>query len=176
MDWTRRRFVGVSAALPLIAIETRAAPTNALNERDGAALHAAMDEIIPASDGMPAASEVGGFEYLERVAGVDSTVANEIRNSLAALNKCSEQLFGKTFDQLERDHRISALKKLETTVPLELAKLRDYIYESYYTQPTVWKLIGYEFYPTDHPGPHMEPFDDSILAEVRKRPKLYREA
>ena len=43
-------------------------------------------------------------------------------------------------------------------------------------QPQIWKLIGYEFYPTDHQGPHMKPFDESVLAEVMKKPKFYREA
>ena len=172
MKWTRRGFLAASAAVPLIAIETRAAAPNAVNEGERAILHAAMDEIIPAGDGMPAASEVGGVAYLERVAAEDAEVASDIRTALAALQKCSEQ----PFDQLHHDARVAALKKLELQEPIQLAQLRDYVYESYYTQPRVWKLIGYEFYPTDHPGPHMEPFDESFLEGVRKMPKLYREA
>ena len=30
-------------------------------------------------------------------------------------------------------------------------------------------------HPTNESGPHMKPFDDSVLAKVRKMPKLYRE-
>jgi Gluconate 2-dehydrogenase subunit 3 len=172
MNWTRREFLSASAAVPLIAIETRAAASNAFNEHERTVLRAAMDEIIPASVGMPAASEVGGMAYLERIAAADADVANEIRAALAAFERTSEQ----PFDQLDHEARVAALKSFEAANSSQFAHLRDYIYESYYTQPSVWKLIGYEFYPTDHPGPHMEPFDDSILAEVRKRPKLYREA
>lgn len=172
MKWTRRGFLAASAVAPLIAIESRGAASNAFNEGERGILHAAMDEIIPAGDGMPAASEVGGVAYLERVAAGDAEVANDIRTALAALWKCSEQ----PFDQLDHDARVAALKKLESQEPIQLAHLRDYVYESYYTQPRVWKLIGYEFYPTDHPGPHMEPFDESILEGVRKMPKLYRDA
>jgi hypothetical protein len=171
MNWNRREFLGASAAMPLIAIEIRAAAANAFNDRERAMLRAAMDEIIPASDDMPAASEVGGPAYLERIAA-DADLANEIRAALAALQKTTEQ----PFDQLDHDARVTVLKRFEAADSTQFAHLRDYIYESYYTQPSVWKLIGYEFYPTDHAGPHMEPFDDSILAEVRKRPKLYREA
>lgn len=169
MNFTRREFLAASAAAPLIAIETRAA---VFDERERAVLQAAMDEIIPSMDGMPAASDAGGVSYLERVAGADATVANEIRNALLALAKCSTD----PFEQLAHEARVAALRKLESENSLEFAHLRDYVYESYYTQPKIWKLIGYEFYPTDHPGPDMQPFDESILADVRKRPKLYREA
>jgi hypothetical protein len=188
MKWTRRKFLGASAVVPIAApvaldlvTTIESAPGNtsssgALSEQEGNVLHAAMDEIIPASDSMPAPSEAGGLPYLERIAAQDADVAGDIRGSLAALDKCSEQLFEKAFDQLDRQGRISALTRLEAAAPVEFARLRDYTYEAYYTQPSVWKLIGYEFYPTDHPGPHMQPFDDSILADVRNRPKLYREA
>ncbi len=188
MNWTRRKFLGASAAAPIVApvaldlvTTIEAAPektssSDALSEQERNVLHAAMDEIIPAGDGMPAASEVRGLEYLERVAAGDADVAGDIRRSLAALNEWSQRLFEKSFDQLEREARISALARWEAAAPVEFARLRDYTYEAYYTQPRVWKLIGYEFYPTDHPGPHMQPFDDSILADVRNRPKLYREA
>ena len=53
--------------------------------------------------------------------------------------------------------------------------LRDLVYEAYYTQPRVWKLIGYEFNPTNEAGPHLKPFDESVLAQVKKMPRRYRE-
>jgi hypothetical protein len=171
MKWTRRGFLAATGVAPLITIDLRAAAP-VFDGQERSVLHAAMDEIIPAGDGMPAASEMGGVAYLERIAAGDAQVAEEIRTAIAALQKSSAQ----PFDQLDHDARVAALKNLESREPNQLAHLRDYVYESYYTQPRVWKLIGYEFYPTDHPGPHMEPFDESILADVRNRPKLYREA
>ena|SRR5947209_7922535 len=188
MNWTRRRFLGTSAAAPIMAplgldlvTTIQAAPgehdaSNSLTEQERNALLAAMDEIIPAGDGMPGASEAGGLRYVEGIADGDAAVAGELRESLAALDRCSKEAFGNAFDRLDHESRISTLKRLEAEAPLPFTRFRDYIYEAYYTSPAVWKLIGYEFYPTDHPGPHMEPFDDSILADVRKRPKLYREA
>ena len=52
---------------------------------------------------------------------------------------------------------------------------RNLVYEAYYTNPEVWPAIGYEFHSTGGVGPVMRPFDESILDEVRKRPKYYRE-
>jgi Gluconate 2-dehydrogenase subunit 3 len=171
MRASRRQFLAATAALPLIRIEVHgAAPAFTHEERD--TLRAAMDEIVPASDGMPAASEIGGVAYLERIAAGDADVAKELHEALRRLQGASEQ----PFDQLDQDARVATLQKWEARDAIQFAKLRDYVYESYYTQPQVWKLIGYEFYPTDHEGPHMEPFDESILDGVRKMPKLYRDA
>jgi len=172
MKWTRRGFLAASAVTPLIAIETPASYTKMFDARERAVLVVAMDEIVPASDAMPAASKAGGLAYLQRIAYQDASVAVEIRNSVAALLALNEQ----PFDRLPHEARVSTLQRLESQKPNDFAHLRDYVYESYYTQPQVWKLIGYEFYPTDHPGPHMEPFDESILEDVRKMAKLYREA
>lgn len=171
IHWSRRTFLKTTAAAPLIAIETRAAEPF-FQSRQRSNLIAAMDEIIPAGDGMPSASEAGGAAYLERVAAEDGILGNEIQNALAALRSHGAQ----PFYQLDGEARVAALEKFEAEDPIRFAHFRDYVYESYYTSPLVWKLIGYTFYPTDHPGPHMQPFDDTLLADVRKRPKLYREA
>jgi len=165
MKWTRRKFLEASAAGPVMApfaaglITTiEAAPIDTLNEGERKALHTAMDEIIPAGDGMPSATDAGGIEYLERVMRQELEVAKAIRGLLAEL----------------KVHK--ALSEFEAKAPTEFARLRDLVYESYYTQPKIWKLLGYENYPTDHKGPHLAPFDESILAEVRSKPKFYREA
>jgi hypothetical protein len=129
-----------------------------LNEDERSALRTAMDEIIPAGDGMPSATEAGGIEYLERVMRQEPEVAENTRALLAEL----------------KVHR--TLGEFEAKAAPEFARLRDFVYEAYYTQPEIWKLLGYHNYPTDHAGPHMPPFDETILSEVRRKPKFYREA
>jgi Gluconate 2-dehydrogenase subunit 3 len=138
-------------------------------------LRALMDEIIPARDGMPAASQVGGVEYLERVSRQDSQIGAELQHALDALARLSESRFHATFTSVSSAQRVEILTAFEAQSPEAFASLRDRVYESYYTQPSVWKLIGYEFHPTNESGPHMKPFDDSVLAGVRKMSKLYRE-
>ena len=70
---------------------------------------------------------------------------------------------------------MQSLRALERDKPDTFAVLRDYVYEAYYTRPAVWKLIGYEFYPTNQAGPRVKPFDESALTQVRKKPRYYRE-
>ncbi len=139
-------------------------------------VRAAMDEIVPATDGMPAASEVGGVEYLERLVGQTSELKRGFEKGLAALEEVSLKRFKKDFLSLRRSERVEALAELEKqAAPDFFVTLRDHVYEAYYTQPQVWKLVGYEFHPADQSGPRMKPFDEAVLAEVRKKPKFYRE-
>lgn len=179
---TRRRFLETSLAGSLLLAGTKPAGATARDSRSHSltpaevkVLQAAMDEIIPAGDGMPAASEVGGVEYLEGVAGQDREFREGLKRSLAHLERISRARFKKGFTRLSPDERVEALRDLEQSSIHDFGELRGDIYEAYYTQPRVWKLIGYEFYPTDEGGPQMKPFDESVLANVRKRPKHYRE-
>ena len=188
--WTRRTFLGASVASAIVrggggtkvlaagpggnpAQETS---SPVFDSRQRELLRAAIDEVIPAGEGMPSASEAGGVEYLERVARSEAEIREPLRNSLARLDALARRRFNQPFTQLARADRVAALQALEMEAPTLFAPLRDCVYESYYTQPAVWKLIGYEFYPTNRAGPRMKLFDEAALAQVRKRPKFYREA
>ena len=184
MQPTRRVFLGASAATPVIisAIEPVAqalapdAQSALINNDAQSALKIIMDLLIPASDGMPSASEAGGLAYLEHLMRSNKDAAAAIAKGLNVANAYSERSFKRPFAELETNSQIAALKEMEDSALGVFDALRAYVYESYYTQPAIWKLIGYELYPTDHMGPHLQPFDDSLLADVRKMPKLYRDA
>ncbi len=187
--WTRRKFLETSLKGSIVmggsvavgvtratATQKEKPSSSVFDRHQRELLRAAMDEIIPAGDGMPAASEAGGVEYLDQLARTAPDIKKELAKSLAALQEISRKQLAKDFLLLAPANRVEALKKLEKQKPPQLfTKLRDYVYEAYYTQPQVWKLIGYEFYPTNQHGPHMKPFDDAVLAEVRRKPKFYRE-
>jgi Gluconate 2-dehydrogenase subunit 3 len=184
VKFSRRKFLGTTLAGSLAVGATAAGKAGRISSKPASAgldvdqrdsLRAAMDEIIPAGDGMPAASDAGGLDYLERVGFEEPQIAADLRQALDSLGQFSEGRFHAAFTQLSSPQRIEILTALEKRSPDVFARLRDHVYESYYTQPRVWKLIGYDFYPTDAPGPHMRPFEDSVLAKVRKMPKLYRE-
>jgi len=190
--WTRRRFLetslkgsiavgsGVgSGTLPAAKAAPPAkasTPASGFGQAQRELLRATMDQIIPASDSMPAASEAGGVEYLDRLTSQTPEISADLEKALAAVQQVAMKELGKDFTALSSGDRMEALKKLEKQQPDVFGSLRDYVYESYYTQPKIWKLIGYEFYPTNAAGPMMKPFDESVLAKVKKMPKLYREA
>jgi hypothetical protein len=132
------------------------------------------DEIIPAGGGMPAASQVGCVDYLERIASRSPKLAKELKRILRLTDRLSQTRFQATFGDMVHDQRLKLLHEMEwRTVDLFKA-LRDSVYEAYYEQPEVWRLIGYQFYATDGIGPTPAPFDPQILTEVFKRPFHYR--
>ena len=190
--FTRRQFLraslqgslltGSHALTGIVARAAIAGPTSeeptlsVFNRKDTGTLRAAMDAIIPAAAGMPSASAAGGVSYLEQLAQSNSAIKIKLERSLKALDEVSLKYFEKKFLRLHQDKRNEALKRLEGQQPSEMfGDLRDYVYESYYTQPQIWKLIGYDFYPTNHQGPHMNAFDETVLSNVKKMGKLYRE-
>lgn len=174
MKPSRRVFLRASAAAPVLISAIQPA-AQALPEDTQSALKTVMDLMIPASDGMPSASEAGGLPYLEKLMQSNKDAATDITKGLQVADAFSDRSFKKPFNQLERNDQLAVLKEMEDTALGVFDALRAYVYESYYIQPAIWKLIGYELYPTDHMGPHLKPFDDSLLANVRKLPKLYRE-
>jgi hypothetical protein len=164
MKWTRRKFIATSAGATLVNhIEPAAtADPAALDAATQQRLVAIMDEIIPMQGNMPSASEAGGVAYFSALKQAEPVLAAEI---LAALDKVGNS-----------SPFVEALKHLEKENLAQFTVLRDFVYEAYYTQPQVWKLIGYQFHATDDKGPHMKPFDEAIIAKVRTKPKFYREA
>ena len=181
--FTRRRFLSTTVAGSLAVGAAHAKggrvslrPASAgLDPRLRKSLRAIMDEIIPAGDGMPAASQAGGLEYLERVSRQEPQIGADLEQALHALERLTESRFHAGLASVTTSQRVEILTALETQSSEVFARLRDHVYEAYYTQPKIWKLIGYDFYPTNESGPRMKPFDESVLSNVRKMPRLYRE-
>ena len=186
--WSRRRFMGsalqgvasVSAsrlaagASPSIGAESATSAVPPFRPEQKNALAAVMDEIIPAAQGMPSASQAGGLDYLARASQEDAGLGAELVKSIDAARDSARAAFGRDFDRLGPEERIAALRRLEQSDPSAFRSLRDAAYEAYYTRPEVWKRLGHEFYPPGRPGPLPPPFDASSLARVRQMPRLYR--
>jgi hypothetical protein len=185
MNWTRRHFLNAGIA-GSVAVGSSGAgeliPTiqplpNAVTDwpaADRAFWIAAMDAIIPRGDSMPSASEAGGIEYFERLKTSSSDIAKDFANFEDVLSRLTHAK-GEAFQQLSPGDRVAILQLAEKQEPVLFGKFRDYVYESYYTQSQIWKLIGYQLYPTDNAGPHMKRFDDAILEQVRSKPRFYRD-
>lgn len=189
--WSRRKFLeaGIAGSMVLRgapgagfvplsspASQDKGRVASGLGDRHRKVLLAAMDELIPAGDGMPAASEAGVMEYLTGLVDTMPQLKAQLQKALDQLERISRRRFRKDILSLKRQERVEALKELERgDVASHFAALRDYVYEGYYLQPRVWGLLGYQFYATHVAGPRMKPFDESVLAQVRKMPKLYRE-
>ncbi len=137
---------------------------------------ALIDEIIPASDGMPAASAAGTLAYLELLAASEAALADTARAAVAAADGLGRERTGKPFASIEVTERAVVVTALAEREKVLFKRLRDYVYEGYYLQPQVWARLGYEPYPTGGAGPTMARFDPAMLDRVRAMPRRYRSA
>lgn len=162
--------------------------SSALSEAHRKLFRAAADEIIPAVDGALAATQAGAADYVETLIGKVPDLQKQTQAALTRIEAITKARHKQPFDQLNSAERVKLLQAFEKESarggPAEslygagnnlFALLRDLVYEGYYTSPKVWPQLGYEFHPTSKHGPAMQPFDESILAQAKKRPKSYRE-
>jgi Gluconate 2-dehydrogenase subunit 3 len=176
--FTRREFL--SRAMPLALLPTalkafarQRTPSHAAccgfssNELD--TLVAAMEEIIPAGDGMPAASTAGGPDYLQYLGWQYPAIQEEIRRFLDMLAQSSAASFRDQFPKLRPEQRVQVLAALEKNQAMMFLSFVGYVYESYYTSPKVVGLISCQ------PSPFSLEDQQVLLAPVRKMTRLYRE-
>jgi hypothetical protein len=181
---SRRRFVGGTVRLtlvtplihldPLSAAEQTRAPFRAVDRQT---LRAAADVIIPAQRQMPAASAVGAVRYIERIAAADRAVENLLRDGLRAIAAHADARQNTRFDQLTIERQTEVLAHVETTntPPNFFGTLRDLVYEAYYTQPGVQKLVRYHFRSGRRRTAPVAPFDEQLVARVRQQKPIYRQ-
>jgi hypothetical protein len=182
-NWTRRRFLRTTAAAGGVAglvgaggVAARQAPVLGVSAFSASAretLAAAMDEIVPAVDDMPAASKAGGMKSLEAIAAGDADLRRDLRRAAASIAKRAKP---RSFAVLPAEERIAILTALEKEEAPLFGALRDCVYEGYYLQPEIQKLIGFDFVGPDRSGPGLGTFDESILERVRGRAPSWRKA
>lgn len=183
--WSRRRFTkAIISAQALIASGALVLPVackesdkiqgkSPLDKGQQEILKIAMDEIIPANDKMPSASQVGGLNYILNILDELPDLGPLFISLISKIEDQSFQKFDVEFSKINKQQRISVLILLEQSAPELFKVLKDFTYESYYTNESVYELISYESHPTGTSGPKMEAFDDKLLDRVKRSPKLY---
>lgn len=176
--YTRRRFLVEAIWLAVLPASSRALAlqnsgrvnTGELTDSQFAILTTAMDQIIPAVDGMPSASQAGGLQYLRSLGWQFPEIRDNIGRILNTLEEMSESNFHRTFPELGSGQHIHVLRTMEKTEPATFSTLMGYVYEAYYTNPRVLGLISCT--PLSAPATQ----DEDFLAPVKRLSHLYREA
>ena len=180
----RREFVGGAVKLALaagLAPGTAQAAGRAGGPRlapaDRRGLRAAVDTIIPAQGQMPAASAVGSVAYLEGMGARDAAFRALLVEGLRALDARSREIGRRAFADSTGAQQAECMAHVEKAdAPAGfVAALRDGVYEAYYSNPKVWKLVGYRFRSGPRRTATLESFDPQRVARVRGMARLYRE-
>lgn len=181
---SRRRFVDGSIRLALVAPLIQLRPLDAsaptaprIGTPERRTLRAAADVIIPAQDRMPAPSAVGAVDDIARIARAEQQVGSLLVEGLLVLDAQAVTAHGVRFDLLTADLQTEIVAQFEkSNAPAGFfPALRDLVYEAYYTNPRVMRLIGYRFRTGRRRTAPLEPFDEQRLARVRAMPPLVRE-
>lgn len=179
LEVAARQSVGASLAASFLLASCRSSEDGpsalGLDRQSTDDLIDLIDEIIPTSEGMPAASEAGTLSYFELLAASDHGLIETVKDSLSTVDALASDRFSQSFAALSRDRRRQMVAAFAETSPNLFGTLRTYVYEGYYLQPRVWELLRYEPYPTNSAGPSMEPFDPTMLDRVRSMRQLLRE-
>jgi hypothetical protein len=151
---------------------------DALSADQTAALAGVLDLLIPASsDGhMPGAGEAGVATRIAATAARDAGFAAGVAAGLAALDAEARTRGASGFVALAAADRLAALQAIASAQPGFVPSLIFHTYAGYYQEGRVLEALGLEARPPFPKGYTMEPFDESLLARVKRRGKLYRDA
>lgn len=121
---------------------------------------AVADTLLPGEGVWPAGSAVGVDQV---IAGLLAPVA---------------PLLGTAFPTADADQREMRLRSAQAADPVSVGRVIEAAYTAYYTDPAVTAILeadhGYPQRPPQPDGYAMAPFDESVLAVVRRRTSLYR--
>jgi Gluconate 2-dehydrogenase subunit 3 len=151
------------------------APGSALTAAQSATLDAVLNLIVPASaDGrMPGAAEVGVPAYFLAEA---ADALPELREELDELERRANARFARGYAALKQHERQSLLGELRAQAPAFMNRLAMETLACYYQHERVLAGLGMEARPPYPKGYQVAPGDLSLLAPVRARGKIYRDA
>ncbi len=132
----------------------------------------ALNRIVPARDNFPGAGDLGGAAYVERAAVRDVTLRRLLMEGLAQVEIAAGICSGQGFSALSGEEQDAVLRQVEGEYPVFFRELVRQCYNSYYTNPEVFDLIGYSLPDPQNYRPL--PFDESLLEPVRRRGEIWR--
>ena len=134
-----------------------------------------INRIIPAEDGFPGAGDLGLTSNIDVAVANSPLLKKLFVEGLAQIEIEAHKADGKEFKDLSSQDKDQLLRGIERERPEFFQILVQQTYNAYYTNPTVYPLIGYEGYPPQPNGYPMKPFDESLLDNVRKRAPFYKQ-
>jgi hypothetical protein len=133
-------------------------------------LSTVLDRLLPANQGLPPAGQMGLARAVLEDASSGPALESAMVEAVTALPD--------NFILLSGDAQDEALRTVEAAAPAAFAGLLKLAYSAYYGDERVLGEIerqtGYDPSPPQPRGYELAEFDDSLLAQVRQRPALWR--
>ncbi len=135
-----------------------------------------LDQLIPNGDGFPGAGELGIAQHIDEAAGNEPKLRRLFLDGFNSIDITSFEMYSSGFSDLVSQQKIEVLKEVESRKSTFFKELVKHTYAGYYTNRNVIELLGLEARPPQPLGFELEPFDPSLLENVKKRGKMYRDA
>jgi hypothetical protein len=126
-------------------------------------LEAVCASLIPAGDGMPSAAATQAPAYVLRRSATDADVARNLSTVVETLDRLALQRFKSPFARLPDAHRILVLRTCERASPDVFSFLVNTVYEGYYTDARVLRLLDARC------NPPLAVSAEALLAPVRRK-------
>ena len=137
-------------------------------------LSAVLNRIIPAKDELPGAGNLGVGAYIEETVSATTSQTRLFNDGLAQIAVATGQSSAKAFEGLPDAAKDELLRSVETAHPVFFDQLVLQTYNGYYTNPEVFKIIGYEVPKLAPPGSQPELLDTSLLDQQRQREPFWK--
>ena len=135
-----------------------------------------LERIIPRDGERPRAGEAGVAVHIDGFVGGSPQLKRQFAEGLTAIDVASRTLRSSDFAELSTQDKDTVLHRVESERPDFFEALVKNTYGGYYSNPKVLRQLGLEATPPQPRGYQLEPFDQAMLENVRKRGKVYRDA
>lgn len=144
-------------------------------EAQRALLAGILDQIVPPDGRLPGAGALGVADYIDGIVGKSVELKRLFAHGLAQVEIASRAMHSSDFAALSAEQKDAVLRRVEASEPRFFEALVRQTYNGYYTNPRVLKLLGLEARPPQPRGYRVEMGDLSLMENVKKRGRAYRE-
>ena len=143
-------------------------------ERQKDLLSSVLNRLIPPEGQLPGAGDLGLAGFLEKVIEGQVQLNRLFNDGLAPIEIAAGIREPSGFQALNDDGKDAALKQVEASHPEFFDELVRQTYNGYYTNPSIFQLIGYSERPTQGTNGTLELLDESLLEQQRQRAPFWR--
>ncbi|MAM64826.1 MAG: hypothetical protein CL702_00395 [Chloroflexi bacterium] len=137
-------------------------------------LTSVLNRLIPAEGQLPGAGDLGLVTFLETVIEGEAQLNRLFNAGLAQIEIAAGNRDSSGFQALTDAGKDAALKEVEASHPQFFDALVLQTYNGYYTNPSVFQLIGYGERPTQVTNGSLELLDESLLEQQKQRAPFWR--
>ena len=132
-----------------------------------------VNTIIPSDESMPSASEIISIEDIKWLLEKTHKYSISLKECIDFVKKEPATRVVGGVQELSENHRIEILNLMQSIIPEHFDILIEVIYLLYYSKDQVHEIIGWN---TDESSDvnKLNPFDESILKNIKKREPFWK--